>query len=134
MPKLDLRVISSSAATIPDVSVGEFAKQCTASKMYLDKLKLALISKLHLNYYVQKLKNKEVFVPFLLIMGFDCQVLLLRLAESRLYLVEHVSTFSFPITKTHINQGGIEEMINVLSYLRVSISLQATRRDQPIPQ
>ncbi|KAI7894742.1 uncharacterized protein EV154DRAFT_72844 [Mucor mucedo] len=53
--KLDLRVSAPSVSSdLSDLSLTEFAKKCTSSKYYLDKLKLVLLSKLHLNSLLQE--------------------------------------------------------------------------------
>ncbi|KAI7898845.1 uncharacterized protein BX663DRAFT_513624 [Cokeromyces recurvatus] len=118
--KMDLRV---GALTSPlDYSLAEFAKKCTSHKYYLDKLKLILISKLHLNLLVQNLQCKEtdLYVPFMQIMGFDCHLLHLVLVKPKQYMLVNVVTFSYPVTKKQINEGGIEQLINVLSYIKRS--------------
>ncbi|KAI9478860.1 MAG: hypothetical protein EXX96DRAFT_572521 [Benjaminiella poitrasii] len=74
VPKMDLRIITSAITKNLDLSVVEFAKQGTANKLYIDKLKMILVSKFHLNYYIKKEKAYpfEVFVPFLQVMGLEC--------------------------------------------------------------
>ncbi|RCH86486.1 hypothetical protein CU097_000827, partial [Rhizopus azygosporus] len=57
-PKLDLSILSSAKASLPDAWLREFAGQRTAEKMYLDKLKLVLIIKLQLNYYKKHLEQE----------------------------------------------------------------------------
>ncbi|ORE01151.1 hypothetical protein BCV72DRAFT_322932, partial [Rhizopus microsporus var. microsporus] len=122
-PKLDLRILSSVTAPLPDACLGEFAGQCTASKMYTDKLKLALIAKLHLNFYTKKLGKDDIFVPFLLIMGFDCQLLGVRLVQPKLYCLEEIGRFSFPVSKKQI-EGGIGKMVSLLTFARVNMILR----------
>ncbi|KAI9485984.1 MAG: hypothetical protein EXX96DRAFT_473086, partial [Benjaminiella poitrasii] len=77
VPKMDLQNITSAVTKNPDLSVAEFAKQRTANKLYIDKLKMVLVSKFHLNYYIKKEKTYpfEVFVSFLQAMGLECQLL-----------------------------------------------------------
>ncbi|CEG71207.1 hypothetical protein RMATCC62417_06976 [Rhizopus microsporus] len=107
--------------------LGEFAGQCTTPKMYTDKLKLALIAKLHLNFFTKKTGKDDIFVPFLLIMGFECQLLMLRLAQPKLYYLEEVGRSSFPVSKKKIDEGVIEEMVNLLTFTRVNITLRTQK-------
>ncbi|KAG2211460.1 hypothetical protein INT46_000284, partial [Mucor plumbeus] len=118
--KMDLRVSASSAPL--DYSLTEFAKECTSQKYYLDKLKLVLVSKLHLNSLLKNLKSTQtdLYVPFMQIMGFDCHLLHLVLVKPKHYMLVNVVTFSYPVTRTQINEGGIEQLINVLSYIKRS--------------
>lgn len=117
---MDLRVSASSAPL--DYSLTEFAKECTSQKYYLDKLKLVLVSKLHLNSLLKNLKSTQtdLYVPFMQIMGFDCHLLHLVLVKPKHYMLVNVVTFSYPVTRTQINEGGIEQLINVLSYIKVA--------------
>jgi hypothetical protein len=47
--KIDFRILYCSNAKRRDINVGEFAKKTIRSKLYIDKLELAVISKYHLN-------------------------------------------------------------------------------------
>lgn len=118
--RMDLRINST---TVPfDYSLMEFAKQCTSRKYYLDKLKLVLLSKLHLNLLLKRLKSspRDLYVPFMLIMGFDCHLLHLFLVKPKHYMLVDVVSFSYPVTKALLNKGGIEQLIDVLSYIKAS--------------
>ncbi|KAG2211237.1 hypothetical protein INT47_006357 [Mucor saturninus] len=96
--KMDLRITTSTAPI--DFAMTEFAKECTASKYYLDKLKLVLLSKLHLNSWVKHLKSdpKTIRIPLIQIMGFDCHVLHLVLIKPRQYMVVKVSAILVTVT------------------------------------
>lgn len=116
---MDLRATSSSAPI--DYSITEFAKECTSRKYYQDKLKLVLVSKFHLNSLVKNLKVEptELYDPFMQIMGFDCHLLHLVLVKPKQYMLVNVSTFSYPVTKATVREGGIEQLINTLFYIKV---------------
>ncbi|ORE02385.1 hypothetical protein BCV72DRAFT_234736 [Rhizopus microsporus var. microsporus] len=114
-PNLDLRVISSPSTARLD----DFDKQCKVAKVHLDKLKLVLVAKHHLNYYHKKMKTDNILIPFMLITGFDCQLLGLRLIQPKLYCLDNIGTFSFPINKKHIKEGAIEDIVNILTFARV---------------
>ncbi|CEG76127.1 hypothetical protein RMATCC62417_11064 [Rhizopus microsporus] len=51
-------------------------------------------------------------------MGFDCQLLGLRLVQPKLYVIEEIGAFAFPISKQQIKEGAIEEMVNLLTFAR----------------
>ncbi|KAI8640020.1 hypothetical protein BD408DRAFT_434667 [Parasitella parasitica] len=55
--KMDLRVTYLSVPL--DYSMTEFAKDCASRKYYLDKVKLVLVSKLHLNSLLKNLKSTQ---------------------------------------------------------------------------
>lgn len=99
----------------------EFAKECTSRKYYLDKLKLVLMSKLHLNSLMQSLQVEptSLHIPFMQIMGFECHLLHLVLVKPKQYALKQVATISYPITKELIDEGGIEKLIDTLAYVKV---------------
>lgn len=80
---------------------------------------------MHLNYFIAKLDSTDVYVPFMTIMCFKCQLLELKMVEPELYVIVHITTFSFPITKHLVDNKGIERIINILSSQRVNILLHA---------
>lgn len=120
---LDLRVISSPSTAC----LGDFNKQCKVAKMHLDKLKLVLVVKHHPNYYHKKMKTDNISIPFMLITGFDCQLLGLRLIQPKLYCLDNIGTLSFPISKKHIKEGATEDIVNILTFARVYIIFQTVR-------
>ncbi|PHZ07173.1 uncharacterized protein RHIMIDRAFT_244380, partial [Rhizopus microsporus ATCC 52813] len=122
-PNLDLRVISSPSTARLD----DFDKQCKVAKVHLDKLKLVLVAKHHLNYYHKKMKTDNILIPFMLIIGFDCQLLGLRLIQPKLYCLDNIGTFSFPINKKHIKEGAIEDIVNILTFARVYVIFQTVQ-------
>lgn len=70
-------------------------------------------------------------MPFMQIMGFDCHLLHLVLVQSKQYMVVNVATFSYPATKSQVNEGGIEKLVNVLSYIKSSaLSMKAKIDDE----
>ncbi|KAI9010929.1 hypothetical protein CLU79DRAFT_710181, partial [Phycomyces nitens] len=105
--KMDLRI--TTASTSLDCSITEFAKECTARKYYHDKLKLVLVSKLHLNSLLKNLKVEptSLYVPFMQIMGFECHLLHLVLVKPEKYMLIKVATISYPVTKSFVNEGSI---------------------------
>jgi hypothetical protein len=61
-------------------------------------------------------------------MGFDCQLLGLRLVQPKLYVIEEIGAFSFPTSKKHIKEGAIEDMVNILTFARVNMIFQTVRK------
>ncbi|EPB86061.1 hypothetical protein HMPREF1544_07137 [Mucor circinelloides 1006PhL] len=119
--KMDLRISAASSSSF-DYSMTEFAKECTSRKYYLDKLKLVLMSKLHLNSLMQSLQVEptSLHIPFMQIMGFECHLLHLVLVKPKQYALKQVATISYPITKELIDEGGIEKLIDTLAYVKES--------------
>ncbi|ORE12532.1 hypothetical protein BCV71DRAFT_190878, partial [Rhizopus microsporus] len=71
--------------------------------------------------------NDNILIPFILIEGFDCQLLGLRLIQPKLYVIEEIDRFSFPISKKHIKKGAIEDMVNLLTFERVNMTLRTQK-------
>lgn len=108
--KMDLRIRTSLVPM--DYSTAEFTKGCTSRKYYLDKLKLVLVSKLHLNSLLKNLKctPTKLYIPVLQIMESDCHLLLLVLIKPKHYMLVNIVTFSYPVTKAQVNESGIEQL------------------------
>lgn len=130
-PKTDL-CLSASLASL-DYSLIEFAKEFTSRKYYLDKPKLILVSKQHLNILIKNLQSKQtdLHIPFMQIMGFDCHLLHLVLVKPKQYILVNVVIFLYPVIKSQINKSGIEQLINFLSYIKVVSCLYYSRYSQP---
>lgn len=117
--KIDLRVLYSMNTKQSDLTVGEFAKKAIPSKLYNDKLKEVLISKFHLNtLLLSGLPRATTFVPLVQIMGFSCQLYVLRHVED-FYVLESVDSISFPTTHQDIKENRIEKLIACLETAKV---------------
>ncbi|ORE05645.1 hypothetical protein BCV72DRAFT_229433 [Rhizopus microsporus var. microsporus] len=79
--KIDLRILYSLNSKQSNLRVGEFAKKATVCKLYHDKLKQVLITKYHLKHLLSGLPTSTTLVPFVQIMGFECQLYVLRFIE-----------------------------------------------------
>lgn len=53
------------------------------------------------------------------VIGFECQLLHLVLIKPEQYILVNVTTFSYPVIKSQVNEGGIDQLVNVLSYIKV---------------
>lgn len=117
--RMDLRVTACPAPL--DYSTTEFAKECTPRKYYIDKLKLVLVAKFYLNSLLKNLKVEptSLYVPFMQIMGFDCHLLHLVLVKPKHYMLVNIINVSYPVTKSMVNDGGIEKLVDVLFYVKV---------------
>ncbi|KAI9248141.1 hypothetical protein EDC94DRAFT_625239 [Helicostylum pulchrum] len=86
--------------------------------MYNDKLKLALMSKFHLNHLLKS--NIRLAFPFIMIMGFGFFFYCLDF-ENGMYVIKEIDKCCFPISKNYISQKGILDLFdcinNVKSYL-----------------
>lgn len=113
---MDIRVSVSSAPL--DYSMTGFAKECTSRKYCLDKLILVWVSKLYLKSLLKNLKSApiDLYVPLTQIMRFDCHLLHLVLVKPKHYTLVNVINFSYPVTRTQVN----EQRINVLSYIKIA--------------
>lgn len=68
-PKVDLRILSILNSKESDYSLGEFAKIAESTKLYGDKLKLALMARYHLTSLIKN--GADCTYPFLMIMGLE---------------------------------------------------------------
>lgn len=88
--KMDLRVIANTLTkqdVQADTGAGELSKKVEKSKLYRDKLKSVLSSKLNLNQRLDespfsKINAKTIFVPFVIIMGLEAIVYTLNMASN----------------------------------------------------
>lgn len=61
----------------------------------------------------------DLYVPFMQVIGFECHLLHLVLVKPKHYMLIKIATISYPVTVSQINEGGIEQIINVLTYVKV---------------
>ncbi|KAI9254728.1 hypothetical protein EDC94DRAFT_235812 [Helicostylum pulchrum] len=54
------------------------------------------------------------------VIGFECHLLHLVLVKPKHYMLIKIATISYPVTVSQINEGGIEQIINVLTYVKQS--------------
>ena len=105
-----------------DCGLGEFAKVAVGTKLYNDKLKLALMVKRHINESVKK--GVYAKYPFIVIMGFDFKVMTMELVKNVGYVMKTDSECCFPVTRDSIrNQQGIQAVINCINRVKVNNSL-----------
>ncbi|GAA5815983.1 hypothetical protein MFLAVUS_009502 [Mucor flavus] len=93
--KMDLRVSATSAPL--DLSMTEFAKECTSPQVGIT------------------IKTSPEFTPE------ECTMYPFGIRPKQ-YMVVNVATFSYPATKSQVNEGGIEKLVNALSYIKSSAS------------
>lgn len=73
--EMDLRLIAIDKTQLEDHGYGEVAKQCSVLKCFKDKRKAAIACKALLNSIITSnainQKKESVFVPYLIVMGFE---------------------------------------------------------------
>lgn len=119
-PKVDLRILTTTANMHKDGSLAEFTKIAERTKLYHDKLKLALMSKLHLNQLI-KAKINLAF-PFVMIMGFEFFFYCLDF-KNGFYTIQEVDSCCFPINTSSLKEEGIEQVIKCVSNLKVDLNV-----------
>lgn len=126
--KLDLRlVVFNQEEVVVDGLNGEVAKKATKKKLYDDKLKSILASKCHLNNFLNSVPFitindiRKVYFPIIQIMGFNIHIYILKLVNRKMYVVEDVFSFTFPISIINI-RSEIENIINGLSLVESLVS------------
>lgn len=117
-PKVDIRIMSTLNSKEGDYSLGEFSKIAESTKLYEDKLKLALMAKFHLNSLIKN--NIYCTYPFLMIMGLEFIFLTMEFIEGVGYIINQIDQCCFPITKKAINGGGIQALIRCINTVKVS--------------
>ncbi|KAI7889773.1 uncharacterized protein EV154DRAFT_538701 [Mucor mucedo] len=130
--KLDLRITVNIEQEQHEVATAELAKSksTTESKLYNDKVKLALTrlrlifgTKCHLNSllrsmpYIPKSRIKDVKVPNIQIMGLTCHVKALSLIDKGVYMSQDVYSFDYPRAHAQIQENGIQKIIEALKLL-----------------
>ncbi|KAI8883385.1 hypothetical protein K501DRAFT_285400 [Backusella circina FSU 941] len=125
--KLDLRLLLfSHEEVIVDGMNGEVAKQATKAKLYGDRLKSVLATKCHINNflatipYLDVASVKKILFPILQIMGLNVHVLVLRLGNKGIYVLQEMATFRFPTTTVKI-KDNLKEMIDGLALIETLI-------------
>ncbi|KAI8642310.1 hypothetical protein BD408DRAFT_432420 [Parasitella parasitica] len=125
--KLDLRlVLFSHEEVIVDGMNGEVAKQATKAKLYGDRLKSVLATKCHINNflatipYLDVASVKKILFPVIQIMGLNVHVLILRLGNKSIYVLQEIATFRFPTTTVKI-KDNLKEMIDGLALIETLI-------------
>ena len=135
--RLDLRLLVSTMDHNEDSddedeqvesATGEFASTSNTSttKLYKDKLKSVLASKVHLNSILKSMKLippsaiNSITVPIVQIMGTSCYIYALSLVDKEVYCVQDVCSFCFPRTLKELKQQEFEKMVCCLSKLEVN--------------
>ncbi|KAI9343683.1 hypothetical protein BD770DRAFT_414394 [Pilaira anomala] len=116
--RTDLRFIAcQSSKEIIDAGVAEFAPKVFPSKYYRDKLKMILASKAQLNSLVKDFSDldkdslRNLNIPFISIMGFECEIYTLRLIANGLYGVELIYSMTFPSTVVSLKEDGLRQTV-----------------------
>ncbi|ORZ25731.1 hypothetical protein BCR42DRAFT_315860 [Absidia repens] len=125
--KLDIRIIiiGDNNARI-EAATGEFASASatTKSKLFADRLKSVLVSKVLLNHALSKMKHipedaiKTIRIPAIQVMGLSCCVYSLSLIDKGVYCLEHVCAFEYPRTIQQIKQGVLGTLIQGMVMMR----------------
>ncbi|KAG0166061.1 hypothetical protein DFQ28_009056 [Apophysomyces sp. BC1034] len=128
--RLDLRIIIYNQTADIEASTGEFANHNTInkSKLYGDRLKSVLASKVHLNYLLSSMKSlsgndvKTIKLPVIQVMGLSCYVYSLCLVDQRLYYLRNVCEFTYPRTFQQLKNGVLDKFIGGLLKIRGMLS------------
>lgn len=111
-----------------DHSLCEFSKIAESSKFYYDKLKLTLMAKHHLNLMINT-SNANSPYPLMMIMGFEFVFMTLEFVEDVGYILKEIDRCCFPITKTAVEEGGIEELIKCINSVKHHVSSIKNRNE-----
>ncbi|OBZ85941.1 hypothetical protein A0J61_06003 [Choanephora cucurbitarum] len=119
--KMDLHISAASSSSF-GCSMTGIAKERTSKKYYVDKLKLLLMPKFHLNSLMQSLQVEptSLHIPLMQTMRFKCHLQHLVLVKPKQYALKQVATISYPITKELVDGGGIKKLIDTLAYVKES--------------
>ncbi|PHZ14089.1 uncharacterized protein RHIMIDRAFT_278174 [Rhizopus microsporus ATCC 52813] len=129
--KFDLRIIShtlSCQGIKADVAAGEFARSVDESKLYRDKLKGVLISKLNMNQRYKEIMGlgfdcnaTQLNAPFIVVMGHEAVLYNLTKTSADPYILYEATTLSFPSSVEDIKNNGIADLIRALRKIKVRI-------------
>lgn len=126
--KMDLRILSSlnTEKTVPNLATGEIAKNIWMSKLYKDKLKRVLSSKImNLTQFVESFpksyeRTLPVYIPFIIVAALEAAVYALYLGSNGLYTINEVATISLPRTLFEVKDGRISKVVSSLNIVKVS--------------
>lgn len=123
--KMDLRILSSlnSEKTVPNLATGEIAKDIWKAKLYKDKLKTVLSSKMDLNQFVESFphsynRSLPVHIPFIIMAALEATVYVLYLGANGLYIINEVTNISLPRTLFEVKDGGISKVVSSLNIVK----------------
>lgn len=127
--KFDLRIIShtlSCQAIKADLASGEFARSVDESKLYRDKLKGVLTSKLNINQRYKETMNLglsfnsiQFNAPFIVVMGHEAVLYNLSKSSDDPYMLYETTALSFPSSVEDIKNNGIADLIRGLKKIKV---------------
>ncbi|KAI9342414.1 hypothetical protein BD770DRAFT_329744, partial [Pilaira anomala] len=110
--KMDLRLINVDKKLCKDNGYGEFTKQCSVPKYFKDKRKTAIACKSLLNSIIASnpinQKKEDVFVPYLIVMGFEMHLCVLLLQSSHFYITKKVKSIIFPFELAGLGEKSLE--------------------------
>ncbi|SAL97108.1 hypothetical protein [Absidia glauca] len=123
--RLDLRIIAACNTFTMEVTTGEFARTTTTneSKLFKDKLKSVLATKVHLNHilatmsYMPAQTIKSIKVPIIQIMGLNCYVYSLAIIDKGVYCLRDEGHFVYPGTLRQMKNGCMATMLEDLDKL-----------------
>ncbi|KAI7891393.1 uncharacterized protein EV154DRAFT_223478 [Mucor mucedo] len=122
---LDMRfMIMKNSKYIMDGANCEYARKAIPGKFFKDKLKLILASIAYINDiiincpYLEEDDYLNIKIPLVQIMGFEGSLSIMRLKDKGVYVVEEIAKLRFPTTKKQLREGGIKELVKVLSLLK----------------
>ncbi|SAL97111.1 hypothetical protein [Absidia glauca] len=126
--RLDLRIIAACSTSTMEVTTGEFARTTTTneSKLFKDKLKSVLATKVHLNHtlttmpYMPAHAIKSIKVPIIQIMGLNCYVYSLAIIDKGVYCLRDEGHFVYPGTFRKMKNRCMATMLEGLDKLNVS--------------
>ncbi|SAM08388.1 hypothetical protein [Absidia glauca] len=129
MMRLDLRVILTHGETIMEGATGEFARATatTKKKLFGDKLKSVLATKIHLNSMVSEMTQlpakviPSINIPIIQIMGFNCHLYSLNLADKGLYCLRNISSCVYPRTLDDMANGKMKKLLECMSLVKEMI-------------
>ncbi|KAL7330651.1 hypothetical protein PS15p_205562 [Mucor circinelloides] len=124
--KMDLRILSSlnTEKTVPNLATGEIAKNIWMSKLYKDKLKRVLSSKImNLTQFVESFpksyeRTLPVYIPFIIVAALEAAVYALYLGSNGLYTINEVATISLPRTLFEVKDGRISKVVSSLNIVK----------------
>lgn len=111
--------------SILDTCNAEMARKANMKKVYQDKLKSTIAPKCHPNAFLKQVPQmcaRDVPLRKMLILqiaGFNGRLSVLALSKEKEYSLDEVSSFCFPRSLTQIQQGSLENLINVLASIDV---------------
>lgn len=111
-------MFSFNNSKLQDHGYGEVTKEVSTPKYFKDKRKTVVASKALLTSVINKnainQEKDDVYIPYLIAMGFDMHLCIVFLKSNNFYITKKVKTITFPSSLNNFAKESIEVANGIL--------------------